>query len=68
MDEKKVNEIYITFDRLPEAVNWKIGQAYRVKTVLRQISSDEEGAIFQIVDATSMEPVDRDPLRRKYST
>ena len=55
--------VYIPFEKLPEAKDWKVGQAYRIKSVLRQTGSDENGATFEIVDATSMEPADKGKQR-----
>ena len=51
--------IYIPFEYLPEARDWRVGQVYRAKMVLRQRSLTEEGASFEIVDATSLEDRDR---------
>lgn len=59
MDNELDNVVDITFDKLPEAKDWKVGKAYRVKTVLRMTGSDEDGATFEVVDATSMEPADK---------
>lgn len=56
----------IPFDVLPEAKTWAIGKAYRVRVVLRQTGSTEEGAQFEIVDAKSLEPEDKG--RRYYIT
>jgi len=47
--------VYIPFGHLPEARDWRVGQVYRTKLVLKQISLDEDGATFEIVDATSLE-------------
>ena len=52
-------EVEIPFATLPEGQSWKVGQAYRVKVVLRMTGQDEDGATFEIVDATSLEPTDK---------
>lgn len=57
MPEDKI--IYIPKDILPALADWKIGNTYRVKLVLKQTSMDEDGASFKIVDATSMELTDK---------
>lgn len=51
-------KVYIPFELLPEGKTWVNGRNYRLKMVLRQSSSDEYGATFEIVDATSLEPID----------
>ena len=51
--------VYIPFEVLPEGQYWKVNSAYRVKLVLRQVSLDENGASFEVVDATSLESDDR---------
>ena len=56
--------IYLPFESLEEAKHWEVGQSYVVKMVLRQTSLDENGASFEVVDATSMESKDR--ARRKF--
>ena len=61
----KQKGIYIPFDELAEGRNWKIGQIYRIKAVLRQVGADEDGATYQIVDATSLE---RDGKRRFFNS
>jgi len=53
------SNIFIPFDLLPEGKNWAVGQAYRVKMVIRQVSIAEEGSDFEIIDATSLEPADK---------
>ena len=55
--------IYIPFEVLPEGKTWKNGRSYRVKSVLRQVSTDEQGASFEVVDATSLEPGDAERRR-----
>ena len=57
--------IFISHDHLPESKNWKIGQSYRVRLVLKQTSSMEDGATFEVVDATSLE---REDKGRRYYT
>ena len=54
MSEMK-STVYVPFGILPEPKDWKVGGVYRVKMVLRQRSLDENGASFEIVDATSLE-------------
>ena len=51
--------MFVSFDLLPEARDWKVGKTYRVKMVLKQTSESEEGASFDIVDASSLEPAER---------
>lgn len=52
-------DIEVGFDKLPEAKDWKIGDTYRVRTVLKLTSLDSQAATFSIVDASSMEAVDK---------
>lgn len=59
-------ELYIPFNMMPEGRMWKVGQTYRVKLVVKQTSVNEDGAEFEIVDATSLEPVDK--RNRVYMT
>lgn len=47
--------VHISFDHLPEARDWKVGKKYHVKMVLKQVGMNEDGAEFEVVDATSME-------------
>lgn len=49
----------VSYDVLPEAREWSVGQTYRAKMVLRGISQDENGVEFQVLDASSLEPKDR---------
>ena len=58
--------VNIPFDVLPEAKNWSVGKAYRVRLVLRQIVTGESGAEFEVVDATSLESEDKG--RRYFSS
>ena len=51
--------VHIPFEILPEGQNWKVGQNYRVRVVLRQVGSSEHGAEFEVVDATSLESPDK---------
>lgn len=51
--------VYIPFSELPESQRWAIDKVYRVKMVLKQTSLSQEGANFEIVDATSLEPEDK---------
>jgi len=57
--------IYLPFEMLPEGKDWKVGKAYRVKLVLKQSGMQEEGANFEVVDATSLEPNEKG---RRYIT
>ena len=65
MDNTKPT-INLPFDVLPESRDWTVGKAYRVRVVLRQTGVGEEGADFEVVDATSLEPGDKG--RRYYVT
>lgn len=49
----------VPFDKLPEARDWRVGQTYRTKMVLKQTGQNERGADFDVVDATSLEPIDK---------
>lgn len=55
----------IPFEILPEAKSWQVGKTYRVKMVLRQTGMDEQGATFDILDASSLDTADI-PGRRKW--
>ena len=57
--------VFISHDHLPESSNWKVGQSYRVRLVLRQTGLQEDGATFEVVDATSLE---REDKGRRYYT
>ncbi len=57
---------HIPHDLLPEAKTWSVGKIYRVRLVLRQVSSHEHGADFEIVDANSLESEDKG--RRYFTT
>lgn len=65
MEESHAKDMatFIPYEVLPEARNWRVGHIYRVKMVMKQVSQGEEGAIFEIVDATSLE---RDKRQRYY--
>lgn len=56
--------ITITHDKLPDSKDWKVGETYRVKMVLKQVASREDSAEFEIVDASSLEPNDK--AKRKF--
>ena len=58
--------VFISYDKLPEGRDWKVGQSYRVRLVLRQVSQHEEGCTYEVVDATSLEPADKG--RRYYTS
>lgn len=62
MIEKPV--AHIPYSTLPEAKDWRVGKTYRTKTVLRQVGAHENGAEFEIVDATSLESDDK--VRQRY--
>ena len=51
----KTSTISISFDQLPEAREWKVGQKYHVSLVVKQTGMSENSAEFAIVDVTSME-------------
>ena len=51
--------IHLNYETLPEAHSWNVGKNYRVKLVLRQTGSSENGADFEVVDATSLEDSDK---------
>lgn len=55
---------FVPFDVLPEAREWKVGKVYRTKMVLKQVGMDENGANFEVIDATSLET--RDIHKRYY--
>lgn len=57
--------ISISFDKLPEGRNWKVGQSYRVRVVLKQVGIGEESATYEVIDATSLE---REDKGRRYFT
>lgn len=50
---------FVPFEKLPESRDWRVGQTYRAKMVLKQTGLDDYGANFDVVDATSLEPNDR---------
>lgn len=62
----KKSIITIPFEVLPESRSWQIGRSYRAKVVLRQIGMAEQGADFEVIDATSLEPEDKS--KRHYLT
>lgn len=64
--DNETNELEIPFDILPEAEQWKVGQTYRIKAVIKQTGASETGATFEIVDATSLEPGDKG--KRRFMT
>ena len=51
--------VSLPFHLLPEGQSWRIGQSYRVRVVLKQLSKHEGHAEFEIVDATSLETPDK---------
>lgn len=59
------SKIFVSFDKLPEGRNWKLGQSYRVRLVLKQVGLEEEGSTYEVVDATSLE---REDKGRRYYT
>ena len=59
------SKIFISFDKLPEGRSWKLGMSYRVRLVLRQVGTEETGATYEVVDATSLE---REDKGRRYYT
>ena len=60
-----IKPVFISHDHLPESRNWQVGKSYRVRLVLRQTGLQEEGATFDVVDATSPE---REDKGRRYYT
>lgn len=50
---------FIPYDVLPEARDWHVGKTYRTKMVMKQTGMNEDGANFEVVDATSLESKDR---------
>lgn len=66
MSDELKETIFIPFDKLPEGRLWEVGRSYRVKAVLRQVGTLENGATFEVVDATSLEPEDKG--KRHYLT
>ena len=55
--------MFISFELLPEARDWKVGKVYRARLVLRQTNLDENGASFEILDAASLESDDKGKRR-----
>ena len=51
-------QVHIPFEVLPEGRHWRVGQSYRVRVVLRQVNTGEDGASYEVVDATSLESAD----------
>lgn len=58
--------VFIPYELLPESHNWKPGETYRIKAVLKQINTGIDGATFEVMDATSLEVSDRGMLGRHY--
>lgn len=58
-NSKKKATVTIPFSLLPESQNWRVGKSYRVRLVVHQISTTETGAEFEIVDAISLEEMER---------
>lgn len=48
-------QLFIPYELLPECKGWKIGKVYRVRAVLRQTNSSEQGATFELEDATALD-------------
>ncbi len=61
VDKKR---IFIPFSLLREGKRWEVGRSYLIKIVARETGQEEDGATFQIIDATSLEP--EDGARRKF--
>ena len=55
--------VSIPFSLLPEGRYWKVGQTYRAKLVLRQVGTGEQDAMYEIVDASSLEVGDASKSR-----
>ncbi len=62
-ENSQSSETFIPFEELPEARNWRVGQIYKMKLVGKQISINEKGATFKIIDAQSLE---RDKRQRFF--
>ena len=54
---------FIPYDKLPEARDWRVGRTYRAKLVMKQTGMTEQGAAFDVQDATSLEP---NEARKRY--
>ena len=63
----KKPRVYIPFDILSDAREWANGKNYRVKVVLRQVESSEEGATFELIDVNSLEPAESEGRRVLHS-
>ena len=48
-------QVFIPYNLLPEAKDWKNGRVYRVRAVLRQTGSSEQGSTFELEDAVSLD-------------
>ncbi|MCK9370412.1 hypothetical protein M0R04_10930 [Candidatus Dojkabacteria bacterium] len=55
MSEEMKPVVYIPYDRLTAGKDWEIGQTYRIKLIVKQKTKDEDGAMFEIIDASSLE-------------
>ena len=55
MSSIEKNITFIPYDKLPEARDWRVGRIYRVKMVIKQVAQMENGANFEVEDATSLE-------------
>lgn len=53
------DSIFVPFDKLPEAKNWQMGSNYRTRFLLKQTGLSEQGATFDVVDASSLELRDK---------
>ena len=63
MEQEKHVTINLPFDLLPEGQRWSVGKVYRVKLVLKQTGVLEDSATFEVVDANSLEAVDKSKSR-----
>jgi hypothetical protein len=52
-------DIFLPYEVLPDAKEWRVGKNYRTKMVVKQTGMSEQGANFNVVDATSLELRDK---------
>lgn len=55
--------ITVPFELLPEGKVWKVGQTYRIRAVLKQVSTGEQDATYELIDTTSLESGDAGATR-----
>ena len=61
--QEQNKQTFIPYSVLPDSREWRVGHTYRAKMVMKQIGTDEKGANFEVVDATSLEP---NEARKRY--